>query len=88
MVHDREFDESTGITPGRPVDRFSSRSRAGSDFHGADVLWGSLIPGGQLDPAMAEVVEEFTRRVQTGEHVDLEDYVEISRVVRHFFVSC
>ena len=23
---------------------------------------------------MAEVVEEFTRRVQTGEHVDLEDY--------------
>ncbi len=43
-------------------------------MNGGDLSSASNDFGGQLDPAMEEVVEEFTRRVQSGEDVDPEEY--------------
>jgi len=41
---------------------------------GGDSSSGGLAPSGQVDPALAEIVEEITRRVQSGEEVDPEEY--------------
>ena len=59
---------------GGRADESSPSSRPTSAMLGADTSSSSLAPSGFVDPALAEIVDEITRRFQTGEEVDLDEY--------------
>ena len=59
---------------GKDADESPSRPRAGSVNLCGNSSSGGFASSVPIDPALAEIVEEFTRRVQNGEAVDPAAY--------------
>ncbi len=69
-----EIDEPFGIHSGGLDVDSPSGSRPGGTRLGGESDAGNSSLGESIDPALAEIVEEYTRRVQSGEDVDPEEY--------------
>ena len=64
-----------GAHSGRLAEEASSHSEAGLAVPRRESSSVGLESSMAIDPALAEIVEEFTRRIQVGEHVDPDEFV-------------
>ena len=74
-MHASEHNEATGAHSGRLAEEASSHSEAGVAMPRRESSSVGLESSMAIDPALAEIVEEFTRRVQEGEHVNPDEFV-------------
>ncbi len=73
-MHDREFDVPSGTKSGGHDDESATLAGPSPASFVADESSNSLAQSGFVDPALALIVEEITRRTQRGEQVDLHEY--------------